>query len=200
MFTRASGGVRTFPGGDQINHSDLVVMNVEGGARRVIARAAPYKADLENAMFAPNGSRIVYEHRRSYFVDPKTRRALIVAGATGTKPHRITPWNLDAGDGADWSPDGKRILFRSHEDEDEATQSQLYQIRPDGTRMEQLTQLPFGTLLLSSGYSPDGKWIVYATAGKGGAADVRVMQVDGSHDAPVTQTTAWDSAPDWGPR
>jgi TolB protein len=145
-------------------------------------------------------SRIVYEHRRSHFVDPKTWRALVVAGSTGTKPHRITPWNLNAGDGADWSPDGSRLLFRSHEDEDDATQSQLYQIRPDGTRMEQLTHFANGTLLLSSGYSPDGKWIVYAIAGKGGAADVRVMQVDGSHDAPVTQTTSWDSAPDWGPR
>jgi Tol biopolymer transport system component len=54
--------------------------------------------------------------------------------------------------------------------------------------MEQLTHLPDGTLLLSSGYSPDGRWIVYATAGKGGAADLRIMQLDGSHDAPVNFT------------
>jgi TolB protein len=200
VFTRASGGVRSYPGGEQINHSDLVVMNLEGGALRVIASAAPYKADFENAMFAPDGTRLVYEHRRSGLVDPKTRRALVVATANGRTRHRITPWDLNAGDGADWSPDGTRILFRSHEDEDDTTQSQLFQIHPDGTHMEQLTHLPDGTLLLSSGYSPDGKWIVYATTGKGGAADVRIMQLDGSHDAPVTQTTAWDSAPDWGPK
>ena len=199
VFTRAWGGVRGFPGGDQINHSDLVMMSLDGTKRRVIARAAPYQADLENAMFSPSGSRLVYEQRRSHFVDPKTRRALVIASSDGRKQHRITPWNLNAGDGADWSPDGTRILFRSNEDENDATQSQLYTIHPDGTHLQQLTHVPDGTLLLSSGFSPDGKWIVYAKAGKGGAADVRVMHLDGSSDAPVTQTTAWDSAPDWGP-
>jgi Tol biopolymer transport system component len=196
VFTRASGGVRTFAGGDQINHSDLVVMNLEDGERHVIARAAPYKADLENATFAPNGLRVVYEHRRSQLVDPKARRALVVASATGANQHRITPWNLDAGDGADWSPDGTRIVFHSHESG--GAQGQLYVIRPDGTGMRQLTHVKEGTWLGSAAFSPDGKWITFAMAGRGGAADVFVMRTDGSGIRPVTRTTLWDSAPDWG--
>lgn len=196
VFTRASGGVRTFPGGDQINHSDIVVMDLDGGSRHVLARAAPYKADLENAMFAPNGLRVVYEHRRSHFVDPETRRALVVARATGADRRRITPWSLDAGDGADWSPDGAWILFRSHESGD--AQGQFYVIRPDGTDMRQLTHFEDGTWIGSASFSPDGRWITFAKAGRGGAADVFVMRADGSGIRPVTRTVLWDSAPDWG--
>jgi len=200
VFTRASGGVRSYPGGDQVKHSDLVVMDLNGKNRRVILRAPLYQADYEHSMFAPNGARLVYEHRRSHFADRQTRRALVVATAAGRRPQRITPWNLNAGDGADWSPDGSRILFRSHEDEDERTQSQLMTVRPDGTDLRKVTDLPEGTLLLSASFSPDGNRIVYGAAGTNGNADVFVMRVDGSDVRQVTQTALWDSAPDWGPK
>jgi TolB protein len=200
VFTRASGGLRQYPAGDQIEHSDLVVMDVNGKNRRVLLRAPRYQADYERPMFAPDGARLVYEHRRSHFADRRTRRALVVASANGKRVQRVTPWNMNAGDGADWSPDGSRILFRSHDDEDEGTQSQLYTVRPDGSELKQLTRLPSGTLLLSASFSPDGKWIVYGAAGTNGNADVFVMRVDGSGVRQLTKTALWDSAPDWGPR
>jgi TolB protein len=200
VFTRASGRLRIVPGGDQIEHSDIVVMDLDGKNRRVILRAPAYKADYEWPTFAPDGSQFVFEHRRSYLVDRATRRALVVSSADGKSRKRITPWSLNAGDGPDWSPDGKLILFRSHEDEDEATQSQLYTIRPDGTKLTQLTRFPAGTLLLSSTFSPDGKQIVLSKAGKNGNADIFIMRSDGTGLRPVTQTKLWDSAPDWGSR
>lgn len=200
IFTRASGSLRNYPGGDQIEHSDIVVMDLEGKNRHVVLRAPAYKADYEWAMYSPNGARLVYEHRRSYFADKQTRRALVVAGADGKNRKRITPWSLNAGDGPDWSPNGARILFRSHEDENEATQSQLYTIRPDGTDLRRLTNFPRGTLLLSATFSPNGKQIVFSKAGVAGQADVFTMQADGRDIRPVTQTARWDSAPDWGAR
>jgi TolB protein len=199
VFTRASGGVRTSSGGDQVRHSDVVVMDLNGKNRRVIARAPLYAADYENPLFSPDGTRFVYEHRRSHFVDRQTRRALMVTSANGKSRQRITPWSMNAGDGPDWSPDGTLILFRSNEDGDDETQSQIYTIRPDGTDLRQLTHVPNGTLILSSTFSPDGQEIVFSMAGKAGAADVYVMQADGTDTQPVTQTALWDSAPDWGP-
>ena len=53
--------------------------------------------------------------------------------------------------------------------------------------------------MLSGSFSPDGKWIVHATDGVGGQADVFVMRADGSGNRPVTRSEGWDSAADWGP-
>jgi len=199
VFTRASGGVRTYQGGDQVRHSDVVVMDLNGKNRRVVARAPLYAADYEYPMFSPDGSQFVYEHRRSHFVDRQTRRALVVSSSNGKSRQRITPWEMNAGDGADWSPNGSLILFRSYEDGDEQTQSQICTIRPDGTDLQQITNFPEGTLVLSASFSPDGQQIVFSMAGKSGKADVYVMRADGTDIKPVTQTALWDSAPDWGP-
>lgn len=196
VFTRASGGLH--PKVDQIKHSDLVVMDLSGNNRRIVLRAPQYKADYENASFSPDGSKLVYEHRRSQLVDPQTRRALVVSSADGKRQQRITPWSLNAGDGADWSPDGTRILFRSYEDDNERTQSQLYTIRPDGTELQQLTKFPDGTVLLSASFSPDGQQIVFGMGGKGGKADIFVMNADGTEIRPLLQHAAWDSSVDWG--
>ncbi|MEO6349592.1 MAG: hypothetical protein ABIP53_02985, partial [Candidatus Limnocylindrales bacterium] len=196
VFTRASGGLH--PKVDQIKHSDLVVMDLSGNNRRIVLRAPQYKADYENASFTPDGSKLVYEHRRSQLVDPQTRRALVVSSADGKRQQRITPWSLNAGDGADWSPDGTRILFRSYEDDNERTQSQLYTIRPDGTELQQLTKFPAGTVLLSASFSPDGQQIVFGMGGKGGKADIFVMNADGTEIRPLLQHAAWDSSVDWG--
>jgi TolB protein len=198
VFTRASGGVRTYADGDQIKHSDLVVMDLNGEHRRVIARSGQYKADYEFPMFSPNSKQFVFEHFRSHFVNPPSVRALVVSSADGKHQQRITPWEMNAGDGADWSPDGSRLLFLSHDDEDDATQSQIYTIRPDGSELKQLTSFPDGTQLLSSTFSPDGTQIVFGKAEAGGRADLFVMNVDGTNIRPIVQGPFWDSGADWG--
>ena len=53
--------------------------------------------------------------------------------------------------------------------------------------------------MLSTSYSPDGKWIVHATNGVDNNADIFVMRADGTGTQPVTRSKLWDSAPDWGP-
>jgi Tol biopolymer transport system component len=196
LFTRASGGIH--PKVDQIKHSDLVVMDLSGNNRRIVLRAPQYKADYENASFSPDSSKLVYEHRRSQLVDPQTRRALIVSSANGKHQQQITPWSLNAGDGADWSPDATHLLFRSYDDDNEQTQSQLYTIRPDGTELRQLTRFAPGTALLSASFSPDGQQIVFAMGGKSGKADIFVMNADGTEIRPLLQHAAWDSSVDWG--
>jgi TolB protein len=197
-FTRASGGIKTYQGGDQIKHSDVVQMDLNGKHLRVLARAATYQADYEFPMLSPDGSRFLYEHRRSYFADKKTRRAIVVASTDGKQMKRITPWSLNAGDNPDWSPDGTRILFHSYDDEDDSTQAQIFTIAADGSDRRQLTQFSDGTFVGSPSYSPDGTQIIFSTAAAGGRADLFVMNADGSDPRPLLADSAWDSAPDWG--
>jgi TolB protein len=197
VYTRASGSEKVFAGGERwIEHSDLVVRDVSGGDLSVLIRSGPWEGDYNSPHFAPDGSRLLYVRQNSSLTKPALAHAVFVARADGTARQRITPWSLDAGDDPDWSPDGKLILFHSHEGGD--VQGQLYVIRPDGKGMRQLTHFQEGTWAGSASFSPNGKWITFAKAGRGGAADVFVMRTDGSGIRPVTRTTLWDSAPDWG--
>jgi Tol biopolymer transport system component len=198
ILTRASGGIKTYPGGDQIRHSDVVLMDLNGKHLRVLARAATYQADYEYPMLSPDGSHFLYEHARSYFADTKTRRAIVVSSTDGKQPKRLTPWSLDAGDNPDWSPDGTRILFHSYSDEDDSTQAQIFTIGADGSDRRQLTHFPDGTFVGSPSYSPDGTQIIFSTAAPDARADVLVMNADGSDPRPLVTDSAWDSAPDWG--
>lgn len=195
-FTRAWGGVKDVLGGDQIKHSDIVVMDLAGHDRRTLLASAAYRADLNFAAFAPDGKRFVYEHSNSPLATPPGRRALFVATSAGKGDHRITPWSLNAGDNPDWSPDGNWIVFRSHVDDDGS--SNIFVVRPDGSGLRQLTHLKQGANLRSACFSPDGQSIVFATDGQGGNPDVYVMLADGTGMHPITRSTLWDSAADWG--
>jgi Tol biopolymer transport system component len=195
VYTRATGKVRHFPGEDFIQHSDIVVRDVDG-ASLVLIRSRPYSGDNLQAHFSPDGSRFVYVRANSPLAKPAGGLALFVARSDGSGRRQITPWSLDAGDNPDWSPDGRLILFRS--DEHVARQSQIYVVRPDGSGLRPLTHFEPGTTVLSYSFSPDGQWITFAKTGRGGEPDIFVMRANGTGIRPVTHTTLWDSAPDWG--
>jgi TolB protein len=196
VYTRATGAVRHFANTDQIEHSDIVVRETDGNNPHVLIRSSPYQGDFLSPIFSPDGSQLVYVRANSPIAKPAFRHALFVASSDGATQRRITPWSLDAGDGPDWSPNGKLILFRSHESGDK--QSQIYVVRPDGTGLRALIRFKSGTIVLSSSFSPDGKWITFAKTGKGGEPDVFVMHLNGTGIRAVTRSSLWDSAPDWG--
>jgi Tol biopolymer transport system component len=197
VYTRAMGKVREFPGyGSQIEHSDIVVRDVNGANLQVLIRSRSYAGDFLYPAFAPDGSQFVYVRSNSPLTKPAGGHALFVARADGSGQRRITPWSLDAGDGPDWSPDGRLIVFRSPSSSFEG--SQIYVVRPDGTGLRQLTRFKAGTSVLSYSFSPDGKWITFSKSGRGGEPDIFVMRANGKDVRPVTRTALWDSAPDWG--
>jgi TolB protein len=197
VFTRATGGERHWPDWDQIQHSDLVVSDLNGQHRHKILGSKPYAGDYDFAAFSPDGKRLVYEHANSPLSKPRLRSALFIANAGGSGDHRVTPWSLDAGDNADWSPDGKWIVFRTHVRSDHNSQIDI--VHPEGTGLEQLTHFAPTANVRSACFSPDGKQIVLATDNsKGGNPDVYVMNLDGSGLHAITHNALWDSAADWG--
>lgn len=173
--------------------ASIVIVGRNGRNRRIVVRGTK-RAAMGDPQFSPNDAKIAFVRTP----EPGERtHAIFVADTDGTGMHQVTPWRLAGGDNPDWSPDGKWILFRSNVDANK--QSQIYRIHPDGTGLEQLTQFKRGTIVTSSSFSPDGKWIVLGASGVGGNADLFVMPVNGGSMRPLTRTRLWDSAPDWGP-
>ena len=179
---------------DSIQHADLFTQRVSGGRLRRITRAPEFVAADLQTQWSPDGKHLVFVRKWN-----DGRQAIYTVGVHGGPIHQVTPFALQAGDWPDWSPDGRRILFRSPESED-FLHSQLYTIRPDGSGQKQITHVPDGVHLYSSSFSPDGKRIPLGLEGTGGAADIWTMRTDGSDLTPVTRTPERDSAPDWGGR
>src|SRR5581483_6176318 len=133
VFTRASGNVKD----NIIQSSQIVVSDLNGQNRHVIIGSTPYQADFNFAAFSLDGKWFVYERANSVFSTPQFTSALFVVNAATGQQHRITPWSLDAGDNPDVSPDGKRIVFRTHVNTDEGCQIDI--VHPDGSDLTQLT-------------------------------------------------------------
>lgn len=62
-----------------------------------------------------------------------------------------------------------------------------------------MTKLGQGPARSRSLIRPDGGWIVHATDGIDGNADIFVVGADGNGNQTITRSKLRDSAPDWGP-
>jgi TolB protein len=178
------------------DHVAIYTIAIDGSGERRVTLPRPKTAEDVDPQWSPDGRRIVLV-RVNGTARPRHGQAIFVVNADGTGPHRVTPWKLRAGDGPDWSPDGKEILFRSPETED-FLHCNLFTIHPDGSGLRQVTHLAPGTKLYSASFSPDGTAITFGMTGVDGQADVWAMHADGTAATPVTRTAQWDSAPDWG--
>jgi len=196
VMTRSSGRVRQVDPGDQIQRSELVEVNLADGRQRVIARMDDFQGDLQAASWSPDGSRLALDRWFSPF-HPRPGRRIDVVPADGGRPKGVTPLDVNAGDGPEWSPDGDTLLFRTNADSEDGIGSQIATVRADGGGLRRLD--PFGDKrpVRSSSWSPDGKWIVFAAQGKSGAFDLFVMTANGTRPKPLTRTPVTDSAPDW---
>jgi Tol biopolymer transport system component len=101
---------------------------------------------------------------------------------------------------ADWSPDGRWIAFRTQAETD-GVPSDLEVIHPDGSGRRNLTHYgTSGNTALSSSFSPDGRFVVFAAQHDGGPADLFIMRSNGTDLQPLTRSPGWESAPDLGAR
>jgi Tol biopolymer transport system component len=180
----------------------IVVANSDGSNAHVVVKATTPDSGhsgytATDPQLSPDGKRLLFVRENRGNLPPKDAQAIFVADAQGKGARRVTPWSLAAGDNPDWSPDGQWILFHSNANSDK--QGQIYVAHPDGSGLKQLTNFKPGAIVTSSSFAPDGKWIVFASTGIGGQADIFVMRSDGTGIRQVTRTKLWESAPDWGP-
>jgi Tol biopolymer transport system component len=192
-FKRVSGNIDEETG--QPDHIAIWFMQSSGQAPRPVTHPAARLYEDDEPQWTPDGKRIVFVR----FDVANERWAIFTVRSNGHDLRQITQWDLDAGDGPDISPDGKRVLFRfpAHHGFEG---SNLATMNLDGTGFRQLTNTSPGERMLSASYSPDGTRITFARDGIAGLPDVRTMKTDGSDVQRVTSNPLWDSGPDWGAR
>jgi TolB protein len=188
-----------------VHNTFVFVMRADGThPRRITQRGANpalehHFADLAPA-WSPTGKRLAFERADQIEAGGRSNHhAIFTVRLDGTGLRRITPWALDAAQ-PDWSPNGRWILFRSHEPS--PTAGNIWLVHPDGTGRHRVTH-DFGGSgkWLRAAFSPNGQKITAARTngvGKAGNADVYVMNIDGSGLQNITRSTQWESTPDWG--
>jgi Tol biopolymer transport system component len=172
------------------------IANADGSGIHQVTQRTPGTGWDFAPQWSPDGAKLVFV-RSDLSARPD---AVFTVSVDGTGEFQVTPWRLGAGDSTDWSSDGQWLLFRVQPGDGS---SNVYKAHPDGTGLTNLTrQSASGYQYLSSSFSPDGNMIVTArTPGYGAerAADLFVMNADGTHLRRLTKTRLWESAPAWGP-
>ena len=191
----------------------LTRSNGHGVPRRITTLPAT-SVWQELPKFSPDGRVIVFTEYRTVSVPQEgggtvdtEQSALFTVRPDGTHVRRITPWDLNAGD-ADWSPDGRRLVFGSRP----ASAGGLQEVMiadADGRHLRNISRdhpLPAGdspdtyTESFNPGWSPDGRTIVFVhavwTPDDGFAMGLQVMRPDGSKRAWLSK--GMEHQPDWG--
>lgn len=207
VFTHEWGRVKRTSLGDEIEHSAIATVDLEGNHLAILRQLAPYAGDLQAPRISPTGKLIVFDRYNSASADPAGGDALFVSGLRGGAARQLTPWRLSAGS-PDWSPDGKQVLFKSFiPGAGELTSgTNLYTIGVSGTGLRRITDVGADHYVLAGSFSPDGGSIVFATDREATAnaraprpfADVYTMRLDGTALKPATRTPNLDGWPAWG--
>jgi Tol biopolymer transport system component len=148
--------------------------------------------------FAPDGKRFVFRSGRS------GSKNLYIANRDGTDIRRLTDgkWTDTM---CHWSPVGDRIAFASNRD----GQFHLWLIKPDGSGLRKLLG---GAQHNHPHFSPDGKWVVFASAHAGTSVEavslprtdepfgeLFAIRLDGTGLIRLTHNGSSEGTPEWGP-
>ncbi|MCP3686418.1 MAG: hypothetical protein GY861_27590 [bacterium] len=105
---------------------------------------------------------------------------------------------------ADWSPDGKKLVFTSFGDSkgNPTDESNILVINADGTGLKQLTNVKYEDS--DPEWSPDGTMIAFKSTRntkKNAREEIYIMDSDGSNIKRLTTTYGWqsDHDPSWSP-
>ena len=135
----------------------IYTMRSSDGGNRVRVTRAPVGHQDQPQGYSPDGSQILFER-----VSDTEPSAEYVVNTDGTGLVRLSPaslWVIDFARTADWSPDGKQVVFASAVESD--GHPGLYVVNADGTGLHQIASPEVGGP--TAQWSPDDQWIASST-------------------------------------
>jgi TolB protein len=190
-FSHAYGKVK-----NAIQHSDIWVMNADGSHRRPLTHTVDYAGDSKGIAWSPDGKHLVFGRLNSETADPPNGAALFVIDVDGGHERQLTKWSVGAGGTPGWSA-ANLIVFRAVADEESGI-GNFFTINADGTRLRQITHFATTVISHKAGFSPDGKWVIFAREATAGNNDLFIAKTDGSELRALTNTPQAESSADWG--
>jgi Tol biopolymer transport system component len=144
--------------------------------------------------FSPDGASVAF----SSFSREGVLSGVWLMGADGSGVRPATPPALRACC-PDWSPDGRRLAFRSRSNPDEdPVHAAIWAMNPDGTGLQRLTR-PGAGRDFDPSWAPRGNAITFQRAsGSSSASSVYVMRADGRrlrHIQDDAQHPSWGARP-----
>lgn len=174
-------------------HMAIFEANPDGTELKRLTDTPGYNAE---GAYSPDGKQIVFASNRN--ADPKNpgHCELFIMNADGSGVRQLTKSPGCYNGGPFFSPDGKRVIFRS--DRKEKDHLQIYVINADGTGERALTDKPTWVCWGPYWY-PDGKHIIYAGADHGTMGrpnyDLYWMNVDTGKETRITFAPGADVLP-----
>lgn len=137
-------------GGDVPQEEEIWLINADGSNLRQLTRNQARDYDPQ---FSPDGSHIVYASD----LDSPGFSEIYVMNADGGSVTRLT--EVPNSYSPTWSPDGARIAYVN----DQQGDGDIYVMDADGERSFLLTQDDRGAEDRDPAWSPDSRWIIFAT-------------------------------------
>lgn len=185
-------GVRRRYTWDFDKHMDIYEANPDGSGLKRLTDTPGYDAE---GSYSADGKQIVFASQRDGDFTP-SHCQLWIMDADGKNARQLTHAPKCYNGGPFFSPDGKRVIFRS--DRHEKDRLQIYVIDADGKNERQLTNKP-AWVCWGPFWHPDGKHIVYAGADHetGGRPnyDVWWMNVETGKETRITFAPGADVLP-----
>ncbi|MBX7104781.1 MAG: biopolymer transporter Tol [Gemmataceae bacterium] len=169
------------------SHMDIFEANPDGTDLKRLTSTDGY--DAEGA-YSPDGKSIVFCSKRTGSLE------LFIMNADGTGARQLTNTPNCYNGGPFFSPDGKRVIFRS--DRKEKDRLQLYVINADGTGERCVADKP-NWVCWGPFWHPDGRHVIYSGADHGVAGrpnyDLYWIDVDSGKETRITHAPGADVLP-----
>jgi Tol biopolymer transport system component len=186
----AGGSGSTLFTSDQGGQKDIWIMRPDGTGKH---RLTSDETEDDFAAASPDGRRVVWT--RGGF-GPEGE--IWVMNIDGSRKRQLTFNDAPDGGVATWSPDGRKIAFRSSRDstDPDHPNHEIYLMNADGTNQHNITNSPAEEVLPD--WSPDGKKIAFVSDRSGGFA-VYTMATNGGDVQKLTDDPMYAANPKWSP-